>query len=134
MAKWADLYDPDLLTDIVVGLVLHLDPLRLEQEGATCTDPPGVRVQGQHFFLCVSVAGNTSRWVPLFTEANAGRISLPEAGRRGHVKWAKGPFHFHPAQVWTATAQAIANAAARAHDKTRRANRNSIDQQHVPKV
>lgn len=134
MADWAKLYDPDLIQDIAVGLSLHLDPQRLEQEGALCTDPPGVRVEGQHFFLCIEVSGNTSKWVPLFTAANAGRLPLPETGRAGHSKWVRGTFHYHTAQVWSASAQAVANAAARAHDKSRRGTRNTLAAANVPKV
>lgn len=134
MVAWEKLYDPDLIGEIAVGLSLHLDPNRLEQEGATCTDPPGVRVEGQHFFLCVEVSNTHSKWIPLFTAPNTGRIALPSDGRQGHSKWVGGEFHYHPAQVWTATPAAIANAAARAHDKSRRGSRNTIAAQHVPKV
>ncbi len=134
MAKWSDLYDADLLNDIVVGLVLHLDPERLADEGATCTDPPGVRVEGQHFFICISVDGQNSRWVPLFTDPNTGRVALSKDDRVGHPKWIRGTFHYHSAQIWSATAQAVANAAARAHDKSRRGTRNLIAPQHVPNL
>ena len=134
MVAWEKLYDPDLVQDIVVGLSLHLDPQRLEQEGALCTDPPGVRVEGQHFFLCIETSGDTSKWVPLFTAANAGRLPLPKVGRAGHPKGVNGTVHYHTAQVWSASAQAVANAAARAHDKTRRGTRNTLATAHVPKV
>lgn len=134
MADWSKLYDQDLLVDIVVGLVLHLDPNRLAQEGATCTDPPGVRVEGQHFFLCVEISSGSSKWIPLFTARNAKRNQLAADGRQGHQKWVGGTFHYHPAQIWTATPTAIAIAAARAHDKSRRGVRNTIAVQYVPRV
>lgn len=134
MASWADLYDPDLLAEIQRGLVLHLDPDRLLNEGATCTVNAFDRVQGQHFFLCLSVTREQSDWTPLFTNATADRIALPTAGRYGHPKWQAGVFHFYPGQIWSASAQGLANAAARAHDKSRSGSRNGIDPARIPHV
>lgn len=134
MATFAQLYDPDIPNEIQPGLVLHLDPDRLLQDGASHTVDALTRVQGQHFFLCLSVEQGLSKWVPLFTTATADRLELPAQGRHGHPKWCGGVFHFYPSQVWTATPQAIANAAARAHDKSRAGSRNGIDPALIPRV
>lgn len=98
------------------------------------TADEATRVQGQHFFLCIEVGHDSSRWIPLFTNANPGRVELPKSGRSGHPKWVHGTFHFHPGQVWLASHAAVANAAARAHDKTRRGSRNAIDPASIPQV
>src|SRR5437016_4897991 len=110
MATWQQLFDPNLAADIAVGIVVHLDPDRLLQEGATHTADDATRVQGQHFFLCIEAGPGVSRWVPLFTNNNPGRVELPQQGRSGHYKWVQGTFHLHPAQVWSASPAAIANA------------------------
>lgn len=128
------LFDPDLASEIAPGLALHLDPDRLLAEGATFTGDPVFRVQGQHFFVCIEAGGGSSRWAPLFTNANTGRVLLPHEGRAGHPKWVKGVFHLHPGQIWTASPDAVANAAARAHDKSRKGTRNTMDPTRIPKL
>ncbi len=132
MADWNKLYDPDLATDICVGLVLHLDPDRLEAEGGTYTCAPHEKVLGQHFFVCLEAGPHVTRWFPLYTNAGPGRIQLSHEGSSGHPKWVGGDHYYHSAQVWTASRQAVANAAARAHDKTRRGSRNMVAVAHVP--
>lgn len=134
MATWQELFDEHLATDVAVGLVVHLDPDRLLQEGATHTADEVTRVQGQHFFLCIEVGEGFSRWVPLFSNSTPGRVELSQQGRSGHQKWIEGKFHLHPTQVWSASPTVIVNAAARAHDKSRRGSRNAIDQASIPKV
>lgn len=37
--KFAHLYDKDILSDITIGMVLHLDPDILEKEGGTFSCP-----------------------------------------------------------------------------------------------
>ena len=134
MATQRSLHDPDLEADIAVGLVLHLDPKELTIRGATYTCDPTHRVQGQHFFLCVSVNGAQSRWLPLFTRSGTGRHSLARGSRTGHAKWTGGSFHYRPGQVWSASSAAVVKAAARAHDKTRRGSRNQLAAEEVPTV
>jgi len=134
MAGGAATYDKNLTKDIAVGLVLHLDPDRLEKDGGTYNCPPETRVQGQHFFLCVEVNEDQSKWLPLFTNAGPGRIALTTEGREGHEKWVDGTFHYHPGQVWSAPSKAVANAAMRAHDKSRRGSRNTLDPESLPEL
>lgn len=127
-------YDKYLLNEIAVGLVLHLDPDRLEADGASYNCPAEARVRGQHLFLCVAINDAQSQWLPLFTNAAPGRVALSSEGRKGHGKWVDGDFHYHPGQVWTGSAKAIANAAARANDKSRRGRRSTLDAANVPEL
>ena len=132
MPTFAQLYDPAIPNEIQPGLVLHLDPDRLLQDGACHSVSNAARVQGQHFFLCIAIEHGTTKWVPLFTNASADRLELPKQGRYGHPKWCGGVFRFYPGQVWSASSQVVANAAARAHDKTRSGTRNGIDPSLIP--
>lgn len=134
MVDWGKLYDPDLLSEIDVGLVLHLDPTQLVKEGATCTVDSDIRVEGQHFFLCVEKSILVSKWIPLFTSNGPGRIALNNSGLKGHPKWVATKPHYHPAQIWTATNEAVAHAAARAHDKSRNGSRNTVPLADVPTI
>ena len=132
MVNWNQLYDPNLVVDICVGMVLHLDPDRLEAEGGTYTCDAAAKVVGQHFFVCLEAGASVTRWLPLYTNPGPGREQLSHAGSSGHPKWINGAHYYHPAQVWVASRQAVANAAARAHDKTRRGSRNMVGVAHVP--
>jgi len=132
MPSFTQLYDPDLPGEIAPGLALHLDPDRLLKDGATHTYTEQTRVQGQHFFLCVAASGGATKWVPLFTNGSAKRLALPAVARYGHPKWCQGVFHLYPDQIWTASPQAVANAAARAHDKSRKGSRNGINATLIP--
>ena len=116
MVNWNQLYDPNLVADICVGMVLHLDPDRLEAEGGTYTCDAAAKVVGQHFFVCLEAGASVTRWLPLYTNPGPGREQLSHAGSSGHPKWINGAHYYHPAQVWVASRQAVANAAARAHD------------------
>ncbi|WP_287369836.1 hypothetical protein [Thauera sp.] len=132
--KFAHLYDKDIPNDIAVGMVLHLDPDVLEKEGGTFTCSSAFRVQGQHFFVCVSVNGGKSRWLPLYTNPGDGRTLLDPKAKEGHPKWQQGQHFWHEAQVWEAGANAIYLAAGRAHDKSRKGTRNTIAAASVPNV
>ena len=134
MLKADSLHDAHLPADITVGLVLHLDPDCLQLHGATCSCAPAFRVQGQHFFVCIDATPGQTRWLPLFSRPGPGRLMLASAGASGHPKWSRGVYYYHPAQVWTAAGAAIAEAAARAHDKSRRGARNSMAPEHVPNL
>lgn len=132
--RYALSYDKDILNEIAVGLVLHLDPDALEREGGKYTCAPDFRVQGQHFFLCVAVNGGMSRWLPLYTNLREGRQLLDQKAKKGHPKWLQGQHCWYGAQVWEASAKAIYLAAARGHDKTRKGNRNTIAPEGVPGI
>lgn len=132
--KFTHLYDTDIRNDIAVGMVLHLDPDVLEKEGGTFTCDPAFRVQGQHFFVCVSVNGDASRWLPLYTNPGDGRALLDPKAKKGHPKWQQGQHFWHEEQVWEAGANAIYLAAGRAHDKSRKGTRNTIAAASVPNV
>lgn len=133
MAKtWDQLYDNDLTEDICPGIVLHLDPARLIAEGATYSCDDSARVQGQHFFACITAEATTCTIIPLYSADGPGREPLDKSSRTGHPKWAGADTYFHPEQIWTATRDAIANAAARAHDKSRRGSRNTVASGQLP--
>lgn len=132
MPSFSQRYDADILSDIAPGLALHLDPDRLLKDGARHTYTQATRVQGQHFFLCVFANDSETKWVPLFTNASTRRLALPAVDRYGHSKWCQGVFHLYADQIWTASPQAIANAAAQAHDKSRKGSRNGIAPARIP--
>jgi hypothetical protein len=134
MTWWEQLYDPDLISDISPGIVLHLDPDRLEAEGGTYSCAYSERVQGQHFFVCIETTVSKTRWLPLYTNDGPGRVRISNQGSTGHPKWTAGIHFYHPNQVWTATKESVANAAARAHDKTRRGSRNRVAAGHIPEL
>ena len=132
--KYAHLYDKDIPAEISVGLALHLDPDTLENEGGKYTCAPHLRVTDQHFFVCVSVNGDLSRWVPLYTEAGLGRTEITTAEKQGHPKWAAGSGYWHKDQIWEASSNAVYLAAGRAHDKSRKGSRNTVKAASVPNV
>jgi hypothetical protein len=126
--------DRSLRQQLARGLVVHLDPDELLKNGATHTATPDTRVQGQHFFACLGVEGESCRLLPLFTNAGPNREELPREGRVGHAKWTEGTFHYYPNQVWTAAKSAVTMAAAEAHDKSTRNARNSIAPAALPEA
>lgn len=109
------------------GLVLHLNPNVLSSSGATLSCPSANRVVGGHFFLCVEDPDESglTKWVPLFTAENDGRIAIDTADSVGHAKVTEGAFHFHPGQVWTASGDQIRAAAAAGGDLSRAARRST---------
>jgi len=113
------------------GLVLHLDPDELEALGATYTCPADFRVKGGHFFLCISANDDCGLWVPMYTNAGVGRRELNSAGRSGHPKWTQGKFHFHPAQLWSATHHAVLRAGCAGSDLSTPENRNRLTEECV---
>ena len=120
--------------EIVPGIVFHMDPDALEAEGATYTCPETRRVRGNHFFLCVGVVGELSRWLPLYSKDGLSRTRLSHLGRSGHPKWITSECCFHTEQVWSATYKAVAAAALAGHDLSDRKRRNRIGIDFVPPV
>ena len=116
------------------GLVLHLDPDELEACGATYTCLGEFRVRGRHFFLCVGANDDCGLWVPMYTNAGVERKELNSAGRSGHPKWTQGRFHYHPAQLWSATHNAVLRAAHASGDLSAPQNRNRLTEECVSVV
>ena len=119
--------------EIQPGLVLHLDPVTLEAEDATCTCVPELRVADGHFFLCIGLAGDTGRWLPLFTNDGIGRYELVGA-KSGHPKWTGTRSFFHPSQIWIAGSKAVIEAAAAGLDMSSPGARNSIAVSAIPRL
>lgn len=117
------------------GLVLHLNPDVLSSSGATFSCPSANRVMGGHFFLCVEDPdeGGLTKWVPLFTADNEGRIAIDTADSVGHAKVTEGTFHFHPGQVWAASGDQIRAAAAAGGDLSRTGSRNRLSESRTPR-
>lgn len=126
--------DSELLNDIAVGLVLHLDPKRLLGAGAQVTGPAATWVQGHHFFLCIEVEAKRTKWLPLYSGAGDKRVPLSADGRSGHEKWTSGTFHYHPAQVWSASRHAVVRAAHDGGDMSTSSARNLLDPALVPNL
>ncbi|MCC6230049.1 MAG: hypothetical protein IT432_12595 [Phycisphaerales bacterium] len=121
-------------SEIVVGLVLHMNPTGFGQDGASCTCAKDLQVQGGHFFLCVSVSGKASRWVPLYSNPGDGRTAISVSGRNGHTKWTKGVFYWHQEQIWTLTPEAVDGGASAGDDRSSVGRRNTLHPAQVPTV
>ena len=65
--------------------------------------------------------------------ARAWQIGALKHRRQRSSEVSQGVHYDHPAQVWTAM-EAIADAAARAHDKSNRGARNTLAPEHVPNL
>ena len=118
--------------EIVPGIVLHLDPDTLSDRGGTYTCTDAQRVQGGHFFICLSVDDGAGKWLPLYSNPGVGRDELTVNGRTGHPKWTKGTFYWHRDQVWTAPSVAVVAAASDGGDMSRPGSRNQLDESHLP--
>jgi hypothetical protein len=123
--------DP-LAADIGPGLVLHLDPDTLEDEGATFTGAPENRVEDFHFFVCVSHWDGAGEWLPLFPRPGTGRIKLPAEGRNGHRKWTEGSSYYHRDQLWSASDAAVKAAAKAGGDLSKPGQLNRLDPALLP--
>ncbi|MGH3119111.1 MAG: hypothetical protein ACRDQ2_18740 [Gaiellales bacterium] len=123
--------------EIVLGLVLHLDPDVLEAQGSTVTGPSATRVRGPHFFMCVGLGDTPSAggtWLPLFSEQGVGRVAVDKTTAYGHPKWKDGDSYYHPAQVWTATHGAVATAAQAGGDLSKPGSRNGMAADALPVI
>jgi len=112
--------------EIDVGLVLHLDPDVLEDEGAVYLCSPDLRVRGGHFFLCIAADDSNGEWIPLYENPGPGRVEVPADGRRGHPKWTCGTCHLHIDQIWQASHTAVARAALAGGDLSQAGARNEL--------
>ena len=113
-------------SEIVRGLVLHLDPAVLAANGGVPSCKPERAVQDGHFFLCLSTEADSGRWVPLYSTGGEGRKRLEAPGRKGHPKWTRGIFHVDRDQEWTAPHAAIIAAAKAGKDKSGPGRRNRL--------
>jgi hypothetical protein len=120
-------------SEIVPGLVLHLDPDELERSGGSYSCAKPFRVQGGHFFVCLRVSRRTGRWLPLYTNDGPGRIRLI-GSRSGHPKWTGATTYYHTGQVWTADHVAIAVAALAGGDLSSPELRNMLSRADIPEV
>jgi len=107
------------LAEIKMGLVLHLDRSAIAAHGGVPSCKPELAVQGGHFFVCVSTAGGSGRWLPLYSNGGEGRERLEVSGRSGHRKWTTGVFYWHRDQVWAAPHAAVVAAATAGGDRSR---------------
>lgn len=114
------------INEVTVGLVLHLNPDVLLAQGGYCSCTEDRRVRGNHWFVCVSVVGAQAQWCPLYSRDGIGRFALPAAGRSGHPNWVSSRCFFHPAQVWSASFEAVRAAALAGNDLSTRQCRNRI--------
>ena len=117
-----------LLTEIAVGLALHLDPEVLLLKGASSTGNESTRVRGLHFFVCVAhdLSTKQGRWIPAFGSDGPARILIPKERKVGHEKWRSDATCVHPSQVWDVPDSAIAEAAHAANDLSRQGRRNRV--------
>jgi hypothetical protein len=67
----------------------------------------------------------------VYTNAGVRRKELNSAGRSGHPKWTQGRFHYHTAQLWSATHNAVLRAAHASGDLSAPQNRNRLTEECV---
>src|SRR5574341_2068159 len=96
-------------SELVKGLVLHLDPDVFENSGGTYTGTKHHRVKGPHFFICAARISDAGIWFPLMERSGPGRHPIPMVGRTGPPKWTEGSYHFHEAQRWPGSTAAVVN-------------------------
>lgn len=120
--------------EIGPGIALHMDPDTLAAEGATYTCPEARRVRGCHFFLCIRITGEHSRWLPLYSRGGLNRLQLSQRGRSGHPKWMASECYYYADQVWCATHAAVAAATLAGQDRSERKRRNRIAIRFLPAV
>ncbi|MGA3057597.1 MAG: phosphatidylglycerol lysyltransferase domain-containing protein [Candidatus Limnocylindrales bacterium] len=118
-------------SEMAPGLVLHLDPEELERRGGMYSCPRAFRVEGGHFFVCLSVSGVMATWLPLYSRDGPGRTLLV-GSRTGHPKWTHATTYYHSGQVWTADAAAIAAAALAGGDLSTPASRSMLEPADLP--
>jgi hypothetical protein len=120
--------------EIKPGLCLFLDPDRLLAEGATYSCPDDVRVQGAHYFVCISKDDGGGTWIPLFSNDGPGREALNNFDKSGHWNWTDSPSHYHRGQCWTVPHAAVINAATAAGDNSRQGARNTLAIDAIPEL
>jgi len=120
--------------EIQPGLVLHLDPDKLVEHGATFTCAEDRRVRGGHFFICISVNSDGVEWLPVYSKAGVDREALGKAGRTGHSKWTEAECHYHGEQLWIAGHAAIVAAAESGRDMSRPGARNMLATEFLPSI
>lgn len=122
------------VAEIKRGLALHLDPATLSAGGATVTCAKTLWAQGGHFFVCLGVTGDSSRWLPLYSTKADDRIEIKQTQRTGHPKWTQGSCYWHPAQVWTVANAIVVQAAVAGKDMSKTGARNTVVGTAVPDV
>jgi hypothetical protein len=124
-------------TDFVRGSVLYLDPDILDDEGSSYSCREGNRVRGPHYFVCIDagITGNGSKWLPMFSKPNHGRIAIPLEVRYGSREWTSSVSYYHPGQVWTCDRDAIAAAAMGCYKgRLVVSQQNMVDPEALPQV
>ncbi len=119
-------------TEVQPGLVLHLDPDVLEEEGGRYTCSRDRRVRGPHFFLVTGRDEQEVVVLPLYTEDGVGRVELGRRGRTGHFKWVRGKSSYHPEQIWAVPVDAVVLAADAGGDLSTSTMRNRLAVGEIP--
>src|SRR5438552_407432 len=61
-----------------------------------------------------------------------GRVAISKRDRQGHPKWTEMDCWYHPAQVWTASDEAISRAAIAGRDQSTWSHRNLLNEASIP--
>lgn len=113
-------------SEIVPGLVLHLDPISLELEGGRPYSSDNLRVRGDHYFLCVHVVDDSSYWVPLSSKPGETRVKVDRSHKRGNHLWTLEDSYAVASQFWCLSAQTVIAAARAARDHSHRGARHIV--------
>lgn len=121
-------------SEIVPGLSSHLDPIVLQAGGGTFTCGRQFRVLNDHRFLCISVSGGVSTWLPLYSRNGPGRLLLTKSGRTGDPSWTSRILYYHPEQKWTAPIAAVIAAAQAAGEQSKPGKRSMLSAAEVARI
>lgn len=97
--------------EIVPGLVLFLDPAVLLGNGGTFNGPIMAATRNPHFFVCQSVRGDRSTWVP--TSSKPGWDRTRVRAKVGHPEWVNVPTYAFEEHRWAVDFVGLRLAARR---------------------
>lgn len=116
------------------GLALHLDPSVLEAEGGVYSTPRELRIEGDHYFVCVACDADRGNWVPLYSHCGHRRLEIPHEHKRGHAGWVDKTSFYRVEQVWYAPHEAVIEAAEAGGDLSRPGARNTVTEEGLSAV
>ena len=106
--------------EVVPGLVLFLDPAILLGNHAMFSGPSFAATRQPHYFVCETVEGTRSVWVPTSSKPNWDRARVRR--KAGRPEWVATQTYALEAQRWSVDLVGLRLAARL--DRTRRGSRN----------
>lgn len=123
-------YDFKLLRDVKEGLVVCLSPETLAKECSQCSCPEAKRVKKNRYFLCIEVCGDSSFWIPFYTNSKCAIGKGELEGTWGSVR----DQYYYPGQVWKASLKTIVLAAFDGGDISTPESRRYVSEEALKRV